>query len=94
MQLLVGSDGHSSDGAIQQQADESGLDITTCIALTRAAGSLFWEFTKSGTSNPATISAILLQLGLEKDMADIFGVVRRLILYHVKENIVNYLLEL
>ena len=70
VQLLVGD---VDDGGIAAVAEECGLDPAVCVALTRAAGSLFWEFAKSGTSNPATISAILLQLGLHESLADQFG---------------------
>ena len=70
VQLLIGD---VDDGRVAAVAEECGLDIASCVSLTRAAGSLFWEFAKSGTSNPATISAILLQLGLQESLADQFG---------------------
>lgn len=74
VQLLVGS---GEDCDIQKVSQENGLEISACVAIMRAAGSLFWEFAKSGTSNPATISAILLQLGIGKSLAEQFSQVIR-----------------
>lgn len=68
--LLVGN---VDDDHIQRVSGESGLDFATCVATARAAGALLWEFTRSGTDNPATVAAILLQLGLEKNACDIFA---------------------
>ena len=70
MKLLVGT--YDRDDLLKQ-AEDCGLSSSIFVSLTRAAGSLFWEFAKSGTSNPSTISAILLQLGLNKAFSDAFA---------------------
>ena len=70
VQLLLGN---CSESNIEIVSADSGIDIAACSMLTHAVASLFWEFIKSGTSNQATISAILLQLGLSQDFAETFS---------------------
>lgn len=80
MEVLAGN---TTDEGIRIVSEQCGLGEGDCISYSRAAGSIFWEFAKSGTSNPATISAVLVQLGLEKTFSDKFAEVVFLSYYHL-----------
>jgi hypothetical protein len=67
--------GTSSADKLSAVAASCGLDTATCNSLAEAAGELVWEFAKSGTNVPETISAILQQLGIPASISTAFATV-------------------
>ncbi len=75
MKILVGGD--TIDGKLLVAAsDASGIEVMDVEVVARSSAALLWEFSKAGTAESSTISAVMSQLGLPSQLGDAFAQVR------------------